>query len=195
MSTAPRRQPSPSGVDRKKPSKEADGDPLGKLLEKHEVTLAGVLVASGVVGLAGGTLLVYGATGRQYALAALVVGSFIVLMALVLFGMNIFNIGRRLELRKRGVRWTQAGSTTELHWDEIADVGIKRIDDTYVGIANVRTRSSDAVRPSGPLTKTEFDVTIHGQNGRRIHLSRMFLRSVSDPKRLISNLRLRAGVE
>ena len=174
---------------------EAAGDPLGKLLEQHEVTLAGVLVASGVVTLAGAALLVYGATGGPYATAALAVGGLVALMGLVLFGMNIFNIGRRLELRKRGIRWVQAGTATEFRWDEIADVEVTRLDDTYIGVANVRTKSSDAVRPSGPLTKTEFDVTIRSQDGRQIHLSRMFLRSISDPRKLISSLRLRAGVE
>jgi hypothetical protein len=81
---------------------------------------------------------------------------------------------------------------TELLWDDIVDVEISRTDNTYLGVASVRTRSSDAVSPSGLLTKSEFDVTIHGRDGERIRLRPLFLRNVSDPKKLIQEMRMRA---
>jgi hypothetical protein len=117
-----------------------------------------------------------------------------VLLAVALLGMNIFNLGRRLELRKRGVRFVESGIVTDFFWDEIANVEVNRTDDTYLGVATVRRHSGDASSLSGPLTKTEWDVTIRGRDGRTIRLRPMFLRTVPDPRKLISQLRLRAGL-
>jgi hypothetical protein len=111
-----------------------------------------------------------------------------------LLGINVFNVGRCLELRKLGVRFVESGIVTELLWHEIVDIAVNRTDDTYLGVVTVRKRSSDASSPSGLLTKSEWDVTIQGQDGRTIHLRPMFLRMVPDPKKLISQLRLRAGL-
>ncbi|MBI3411282.1 MAG: hypothetical protein HY040_23355 [Planctomycetes bacterium] len=57
-----------------------------------------------------------------------------------------------------------------------------------------RRRSADAVSPSGLLTNTEWDITIHGHAGRTMRLRPMFLRTVSYPKRLIRQLKLGAGL-
>jgi hypothetical protein len=176
-----------------KPSDSAD-DPLGKLLQQYQVNLAGVLVVSGVILFLGLGLLVYALTRQPYSLTFLLVGTGVLLFALVLLAMNVFNVGRRLELRKSGVRFVQAGISTEVFWDEIVDIVVNRTDDTNFGVATVRRRSSDAASPSGLLTKTEWDITIHAQDGRTIRLPPMFLRTVPDPKRLISQLRLRAGL-
>jgi hypothetical protein len=169
-------------------------DPLGKLLVTHRVSLAGVLLVSGVILLAGLGMLVYALTRQPYSLTFLLIGAAASLLALVLVGMNVFNFGRRLELRKQGVRFVELGTVTEIFWDEIVDVEVNRTDDTSFGVATVRRRSADASRPSGLLTKTEWTVTIHAQDGRRIRLPSMFLRTVGDPKHLISQLRLRAGL-
>ena len=107
-------------------------------------------------------------TREPYSLAWLLAGAFVLLMVVALLGTNVFNVGRRLELREHGVRFVEAGVETALAWDEIADVEVNRTDDTYLGVASVRRRSSNASRPSGPLTKTEWDVTIHAHDGRTI---------------------------
>jgi hypothetical protein len=112
----------------------------------------------------------------------------------VLLGINVLNVGRCLELRKLGVRFVESGLLTEFFWDEIVDIEVNRTDDTYLGLATVRKRSANTSTPSGPLTSTEWDVTIHAQDGRAIRLRRIFLRTVPDPKKLISQLRLRAGL-
>jgi hypothetical protein len=169
-------------------------DPLGKLLQQYRVNLAGVLVISGVILLLGLGILAYALTRQPYSLTFLLVGTVTLLLALALLGINAFNVGRRLELRKWGVRFVQSGITTEIFWDEIADIVVSRTDDTNFGVATVRRRSADASSPSGLLTKTEWDITIVGQDGRKIRLPPMFLRTVPDPKRLISQLRLRAGL-
>ncbi len=175
---------------------EADSatDPLGKLLQQYQVSLAGLLLVAGVLILIGLGIIIYGLTRETHVLVFLAVGAGVMLLAVVLLGMNVFNLGRRLELRKRGVRYVEFGTTTELFWDEIADVEVNRTDDTYLGVASVRKRSSDAASPTGLLTKTEWDVTIHGHDGRTIRLRSTFLRTVPDPKKLISQLRLRAGL-
>ena len=41
------------------PDVDADDDPLGKLLQHHQVSLAGVLILSGLLGLVGLGLLAY----------------------------------------------------------------------------------------------------------------------------------------
>jgi hypothetical protein len=169
-------------------------DPLGKLLQQYQVSLAGVLLISGVIALTGIGVLAYALTRQPYSLTFLLVGAAALVLAVAWLGMNAFNIGRRLELRKRGVRFTELGVVTELFWDEIARVEVNRTDDTNLGVATVRRRSRDASSPSGLLTNTEWHVTLHGHDGRTIHLRPMFLRTVPDPKKLISQLRLRAGL-
>jgi hypothetical protein len=169
-------------------------DPLGKLYEQHRVTLAGVLVVAGFVACVGIGVLIYGLSGQPYSLYALLIGTGVLLCAVALVGVNAFNVGRHLELRKRGIRYTESGVITELLWKEIVDIDVKRTDDTNLGAVNVRKRSKNALAPSGPLTKTEWDVSIRADDGRTIRLPPMFLRTVRDPKKLISQLRLRAGI-
>jgi hypothetical protein len=169
-------------------------DPLGELVKKYHVTLASVLVVSGAVAVVGLGVLAYALIRDPWSPGFALVGIVVLLCAGVLLVMNVFNVGRRLELRKRGLRFVEAGVETELFWDEIVDVEVNRTDDTNLGLATVQKRSSDAVRPSGLLTKTEWQVTIHTRDGRSVRLSRMFLRMVPDPKELISNLRMRSGV-
>jgi len=169
-------------------------DPLGEVIKKHEVTWAAVLVLSGSVALLGLGSVAYGLIGKIWSQGFLLVGGAVILCAVALAVMNVFNVGRRLELRRRGIRFVDAGVETELSWDEIVDVEVNRTDDTDMGLVSVEKRSSDAVSPSGPLTKTEWQVTIHASDGRSIPLSRTFMRMVPDPKELISNLRMRSGV-
>jgi hypothetical protein len=185
-----------SDDDRDENSKAVDSadDPLGKLIQQHQVSLAGVLSITGVVALIGVGMIVYSLTRQPYSLIFLLIGAAALLLSVVLLGMNAFNIGRRLELRKRGLRFVESGITTDLFWDEIADVEVNRTDDTHLGVATIRRRSADAARPSGLLTSTEWDVTIHAQDGRTIRLRPMFLRTIRDPKKLISQLRMRAGL-
>lgn len=173
---------------------ESGSDPLGKLVEQHGVTLAGVLVVTGVISLAGIGLIGYGMTREPRSLTLIVIGGIVLLCGLSLLGINIPNVGRRLEVRKRGIRFTQAGITTEFRWDEIDSVDVNRTDDTYLGVASVRRKSSDTIRSSGPLTKTEWDVTIRSQDGRTIRLTPIFLRTLAKPKDVVRNIELRAGL-
>jgi hypothetical protein len=178
-------------------SDEAEQDPLGKLIEEHRMTLAGVIVVCGVLAGIGGTSLWWGWAQRPrtlFALSAMGIGAFVLLMALVLLFTNVFNVGRSLELRKHGIRYTERGQTKEFRWNEIAAVETDRLDSTNLGVATKYTRSNNAAAPSGPLTRSEFTVTIVADDGRTIRLPPSFLRSVGDPRRLISNLKLRSGV-
>src|SRR5437660_12496577 len=78
-------------------------DPLGKLRQKHHVSLAGVLVVAGVIALVGLGFVTYALFETPVSLLFLLVGTAVLLFAVVALGMNVFNVGRRLELRKRGV--------------------------------------------------------------------------------------------
>lgn len=169
-------------------------DPLGRLIQQHQVSLAGVLIVSGIMGSIGIAALCFALTREPYSLVFLLVGTGALLLAMTVLVMNIFNVGRRLELRKKGVRFSELGIVREFFWDDIAQVEVNRTDDTYVGIGTMRTRSGNASRPSGPLTKTEWHVVLHAHDGRTIHLRPMFMRTVRDPKKLVSQLRMRAGL-
>jgi hypothetical protein len=169
-------------------------DPLGKLLQQFRVSLAGTLLASGLTALVGVGILLFGLSRDTTSWILLLVGAALLLFAVVLLVINVLNAGRRLELRKRGIRFVEFGVVSELFWDEITDVEVKRTDNTYMGIVSVHRRSADAVRPSRPLTNTEWDVIIHSHDGRTIRLRPLFLRIVRDPKKLIQQIRLRAGL-
>jgi hypothetical protein len=192
----PNRDPDkrPEKKRRKTDEAESDDDPLGKLVKEYGVNLAESLVGGGVIGLVGGGLMAYGLSRDPYSLGWTLAGGVVVLAAVVMLGLSLLNVGRKLELRKRGIRWTEFGMVTEFAWDDISDVEIDRRDETYLGVASVQKRSSDAVSSSGPLTKTEWDVTIHAHDGRTIHLRPLFLRTVPDPKKLLSQIRLGAGL-
>lgn len=180
--------------DRDEGNGDSADDPLGSLIQQHQVNLVGVLLVAGIVGLVGIGFLIYALTRDPISPTFLLVGTAALLFALVFVGMNVFNIGRRLELRKRGVRFVESGIVTEFFWDEIASVEVNRTDRTNYGLVTRRRRSGDAVSPSGPLTNTEWDVTIHAHDGRTMRLRPMFMRTLRDPKKLIGQLKLRAGL-
>jgi hypothetical protein len=195
MAKTPRkRRVDADDVDERRAHGDEANDPLGKLWQQYRVTLAGVLIVSALIACVGAALIVYGLSGQPYSLFCLVFGAGMLLCSVALIGVNVLNIGRHLEIRKRGIRFTESGAVTELLWDEIVDIEVNRLDDTNLGVVSVYKRGSNASALSGLLTKTEWDVTIHGNDGRRIRLPPMFFRVVRDPKKLISQLRLRAGI-
>ena len=170
------------------------GDPLGKLVKQYGVNLSETIGAVGFLAVIGGGILIYALGQDPAPVLWLIIGGGVLFMGVALLAYNALNIGRRLEVRKRGVRFTDRASVTEFEWDDVVEIDIDRRDDTNLGIVGVEKRSSDAVSSSGPLTKTEWDVTIHSRDGRTIRLSPMFFRIVPDPKKLISQLRLGAGL-
>lgn len=193
----PKRDPDERPEKKRRKAEEIDSgdDALGKLVKQYSVNMAEALVVFGIIGLIGGGMVGYAVSRDPYSIAWLCVGSVVLLAAVVLLGLSLLNVGRKLELRKHGIRWTEFGSVTEFAWDDIADVEIQRQDETYLGVASVHKRSSDAISSSGPLTKTEWDVTIHAHDGRTIRLRPLFLKTVPDPKKLISQIRLGAGLQ
>lgn len=196
MDEAPRRRRRPRTSDQEKRPGSADsvGEPLGKLIHAYQVNLASVLVVCGGLMLIGLAVIGYALMRRPLSLIVLLIGAAIVLVAFVQLGTNVLSIGRRLELRKRGVRFVESGVTTEIFWNDVADIIVDRADSTYVGVASVHTRSDDAASPSGLLTNTDWTLTIQSQDGQMIRLRPAFLKTVPDPRKLISQLRLAAGM-
>lgn len=181
-------------MDRRKNLTDNDDDPLGKVIQQYQINLGGLLLGLGILAMIGLGLMIYGTIRTSYRLPFLLGGGLILLATVVVLVTSLMNLGRRLELRKRGVRYIEYGNSTEFLWDEITDVEVNRIDETYLGVASVRRHSQDGYSPSGPLTKTELRVTLHSQDGRTINLRPIFLKTVSDTKKLISQLRLRSGI-
>jgi hypothetical protein len=169
-------------------------DPLGKVIEQHGITWAAVIAVTLVLCAVGAGILAYGGTRNPRSTLWLVVGGIVCGLGVCMFLLNARNTGRRLELRKKGVRYVDGGNITEIFWSDIVDVEVERLDATNMGLATKFKNSNDAVSPSSLLTKTEWTVTIHADNGRKIPLKPAFFRIVPDPRALISNLKLRAGL-
>jgi hypothetical protein len=178
---------------RKKPVESGD-DPLGKIIQLYQIHLGVLLVVFGVISLIGLGVMSLAWVWTAHKLPFLFGGGLVILTAVGAFGMSVANVGRSLELRKYGLRYTEGGTSTEFLWDEIIDVEVDRIDETYLGVASVRRRSQDGYGLSGPLTKTEMRITLHSQDGRSIDLSPTFLKTVRDTRNLLSQLRLRSGI-
>ncbi len=170
------------------------GDPLGPVIEQHGITWAALIVVTIVLGATGGAILGYGATRVPRSTLWLTVGGIVLGLGVLMFVLNVRNTGRRLELRKRGIRFVDAGDVTELNWSEIVEVDVHRLDKTSVGPVHKFRESDDAVSPSSLLTKTEWEVTLRTNDGRSIHLPPAFFRIVPDARKLISAIKLRAGV-
>jgi hypothetical protein len=170
-------------------------DPVGKLLREYRPNQAAAFGLAILVILVGVGLITYGFFHRPFPVKLTLIGGFLVLCGPALLAISAFNFGRSLQLRQHGVRLIDRGFTTEFAWDEIADVEVKRADVTSLGIATLVTRRSD-LRGSGLLTaRTEWEIIIHGHDGRMIHLSRSFLQYLPDVRSLVIRLRSMAGLE
>src|SRR5947207_907214 len=97
-------------------------DPLGALIHRYQVSLAGVLIVAGVVALVGLGLIAFALMRERVWLLLLLIGAGIVLLAVGLVAANLFNLGRRLELRKKGIRFVDPLYELEFFWEEISDV-------------------------------------------------------------------------
>jgi hypothetical protein len=154
----------------------------------------GAVLGFGIVAAVGSGFLAYGLTREPYSKICVGIGAVILVPAAIGFMTNIANAGRRLELRKHGLRYVAQGSTTEFHWDDIVDVEVIRKENTNYGVVGVYKESSDEVSPSGLLTNTDFDVRIHARDGETIRLRPVFLKLVPDPKKLIQQIRMGADM-
>jgi hypothetical protein len=169
-------------------------DRLGDLMSRYQVSLVGVLIMSSAVACVGLGLGGYALSRQPMSIAFLVIGAFVLLFAVALLGTNLFNVGRRLEVRKRGIRFVEAGVEIDMLWQDMAGVEVDRTDETDLGEVTVRRRGVHYAAATGPLTRSEWVVTIHSHDGRRIRLGPTFLRIVPDVGKLVSQLRMRAGV-
>jgi hypothetical protein len=182
-----------SGAEVERPRKRRD--PLGKLQNRYEIQLGQILGFCGGIAVLGLISLFYGLLQDPKSLLFLAVGGVVLLLAVALLAINLPNLGRRLEIRRSGIRYTAASESVEMFWDEITVVDVDRTDDTYLGLASVHETSSDAIRPSGPLTKTEFNVMICTADGRSIRLSKRFLQMVPRRQELVREIQVRAGLK
>jgi hypothetical protein len=163
-------------------------------MSRYHVSLTGVLIVSGAVACVGLGLVGYALSRQPMSITFLVIGTLVLLFAVALLGTNVFNVGRRLEVRKRGIRFVEAGVEIEMLWQDMAGVEVDRTDETDLGEVTLRRRGVHYAAATGPLTRNEWVVTIHAHDGRRIRLGPTFLRIVPDVGKLVSQLRMRAGV-
>ena len=172
----------------------SDKDPLGKLIKHYEATMARLVGEAIMIALFGIGVLAFTIAMGALHKGLLLAGVAILIAAVLRLFVGRSNVGRRLELRKRGLRFIELGVPLEVRWDEIVDVDVARTDSTDYGLVGVHKTSADGITPSGPLTSTEFGLTIRTHDDRRIHLPPEFMKVVDKPTELISNLRLRAGM-
>jgi hypothetical protein len=170
-------------------------DPLGKLQNRYEIRLGQILGFCGGIAVLGLMAAIYGLLQAPRSLLFLAMGGVVLLAAVALLAVNLPNLGRRLDIRRRGIRYTEAGKSVAMFWDEITLVDVDRSDDTYLGLVSVHETSSDTIRPAGPLTKTEFNVLICTSDGRAIRLRKRFLQMVPKRQDLIREIQVRAGLK
>jgi hypothetical protein len=172
---------------------ETSSDPLGKLIQSYRPSVATVVGLAVVIFLAGVGVLIYCQFHHPYPFRVMLVGIFLLLMAPVLVLINALHFGSRLEVRRHGVRLHERAGTSELTWEEIGDVEVKRTDVTSLGVATVWTRSSDLRKRLLPA-RTEWEIILHTRDGRTLRLSPGFLQYVPDVRSLIVLLRKSAGL-
>jgi hypothetical protein len=164
------------------------------VIHVYRVNLVGTLFGCGIAAATGSGFVAYAMTREPHSKVFLGVGGVILVIAAAIFFLNVVNLGRRLELRKFGLRYLVYGSKTELLWHDIVDIDVRRKDMSSYGPVHVFKESTDEVSSSGLLTNTDFTVTIHGRDGESIKVGPTFLKIVPDPKRLIQKIRTRADL-
>src|SRR5271166_4005 len=92
-----RRHDEDHGNESSEPIERVD-DHLGKVIQQFRVSLAGVLIVSGAIAFLGLGMILYSLTGLHYWLMFLIGGTLLLLFSVATLGINIFNVGRRLEL-------------------------------------------------------------------------------------------------
>jgi hypothetical protein len=168
-------------------------DPLGGLIRCYQVNMSGLLLGAGVMALVGLSLVALALVWKAMSLILLGGGALILVTAAVVVGANMSNTGRRLELRKKGVRFVDSGEETDLFWEDVLQVQVDRTDETDMGWLTRETRGAHYMKLTGPMTQTTWEVTIIAR-GDAIYLDSRFLKLVPDVSKLISDLRMRAGV-
>ncbi|MEZ6046652.1 MAG: hypothetical protein R3C11_13975 [Planctomycetaceae bacterium] len=170
---------------------EASRDPLGKLLKLYGTNLATavfiLLIMLIPAAIAFGVMFF---TEGQVARISMFVGAAFCLIGFVLFCLQLLNVNKRLELRRHGIRYVNGSIQTEFFWNEIVDIEVKRVDSTNLGVVSVHTHSNDARKPTNIMSRTDWDITIVSQSGRKIHLGDTFTNIIHKPQELIAELRL-----
>jgi hypothetical protein len=174
---------------KKKPRPDADDssrDPLGKPLARYSTTFKAVMliIVAVVLGLSGGGVLGGSKALAEYLAesqedtAYVFVGWGFILVGMPVIAYGVFGLGRSFEVRRKGVRFRDHGTVTELLWDEISQIDVHKNDIYY----------------RGAKTGERWEVFIHG--GRdTIHLSPIFLKMVPSVRELANLLKMHCRQE
>jgi len=173
---------------------EGSPDSLGKLIKTYRPIAAKGLGAGVILFLTGIAVLIYCQLHQPYPFKVMLAGIFLLVMGPVLVTINALHVGSSLEVRREGVRFRDHSGTTEVAWDDIVDVEVKRTDVTSLGIGTMFTKRSD-LRLGGPLTaRTEWEIVLQTREGSAMRLSPGFLQHVPDVRSLIVLLQKNAGL-
>jgi hypothetical protein len=143
--------------------------------------------------VAGGGVLLYCQFHRPYPFKIMLAGVALLVAGPVMVAVSLFNSRRSLEVRRHGLRLVEGQQVTELAWDELADVEVKRTEVTSLGVATVWSQRSDLQKPGLFSARTEWEVVLHARDGRAIRLTRTFLQYVPDVRSMVILLRKYAG--
>ena len=159
-------------------------DPLGKPLATYTTGRSAVLVIvlAVILGLGGGAVL-----GAADQISTAVVGSrdeglYAVAGWVLMLGgagtmaWGVLLLGRRLEVRRKGVRYVRRRRVQELRWDEIADIRVRKITIYYRGAKQ------------GVRWEVDFDA-----GARSIYLDSTFLRHIPRVTELVQLLETASG--
>lgn len=160
-------------------------DPLGKVIKVYRPnTVAGLTIAI-LMCVAGGGVLLYCQFHQPYPYKVMLAGVFLLVAGPVMAAVSFFNSRRSLEIRRHGLRLVGWQNTTDVAWDELAEVRVNRTDVTGLGVATIHTRGSDLKKPGVLTARTEWEVTLHTRDGRTIRLGRTFLQYVPDVRSMV----------
>ncbi len=168
------------------------GDPLGPVLKTYRPQLGSAVFAIAITVALGGGLLGYAISIGKATLVSLLVGGFGLVLCLVggyLLFVNLANLGRRLDLHKRGIRFSQFGFRKQMRWKEIVNIDVERREVEAFGIMRSVTTSDDEYSPEAATSNTSWEIAIESARGQTIVLGEIFMRIVPDPPQLIANLR------
>lgn len=177
-STKSASKPKPRKMDKEKEREEDEQDPsldpLGKPIAEFSSTKQSVSLMIGAVVVVGlGIFLILKDTKDEM---HLFFGGLAILVALVMAGWGFTQAGKKLEVRRKGIRYTKGRTKIQMRWKDISDIQIVK---TYVG--------------SQGSTNIEWDITINGK--KTIHLPNRFLSLVPDKGSLIHLMKINSGID
>jgi hypothetical protein len=166
-------------------------DPLGELMKVYTTNIKVKAFIYIPFAILGAGMLFYALIQRTETIPNIVIGvsgGVLFFLNSVFMGCQLWNVGKQLELHRRGVRLSRFGMKKDMRWKQIVQIEVVRtaVGTEALGLIDTTTVSDDE---HSPVKGDGLHVTIHDVDGRTIELGHSFMQIVDDPIKLIANLR------